>query len=119
MLALRVSNAYKKPDSTEEATIVVFDTDNNNSIIEIGTTHCWNTQQGCMAQWLGPDFGSKIIYNDFREGKYCAVIYNFEKKLEEKVLEKPIYDVAKDGTFALTLDFSRLHRLRKGMAMLI
>lgn len=114
VLALQVNNARKTPDSIEEATIVVFDTLNNNSIIEIGKTHCWNTQQGCMAQWLGPDFKSRIIYNDFRNGKFCSVIYNFEKKIEEKVLDKPIYDVAKDGTFALTLDFSRLHNLRKG-----
>ncbi len=114
VLALQVNNARKTPDSVEEATIVVFDTLNNNSIIEIGKTHCWNTQQGCMAQWLGPDFKSRIIYNDFRNGNFCAVIYNFEKKIEEKVLDKPIYDVAKDGTFALTLDFSRLHNLRKG-----
>lgn len=114
LLALQVNNAHKKADSTEEARIIVFDTKKDNSIIEIGTTHCWNTQQGCMAQWLGPDFQTRIIYNDFRKGNYCAVIYNFEKKLEEKILEKPVYDVSKDGLFALTLDFSRLHRLRKG-----
>lgn len=114
MIALKVKDAHKVPDSTEEAEIVVFDTKNNNSIQKIGTTHCWNTQQGCMAQWLAPDFKSKIIYNDFRNGKYISVIYNFDLKKEEKVFDKPIYDVAKNGKFALTLDFSRLHRLRKG-----
>ncbi len=114
ILALKVKNAHKIPDSTEKAKVVVFDTENKNQIIEIGSTHCWNTQQGCMAQWLGPDFQSRIIYNDFRNEKFCAVIYNFQKREEEKVLDMPIYDVAKDGSFALTLDFSRLHRLRKG-----
>ena len=43
-----------------------------------------------------------------------SVLYDFENKKEIKVLDKPIYDVSKDGKFALTLDFSRLHRLRKG-----
>lgn len=114
ILALRVNKAYKVPDSTEEAKVIVFDTKNENAIYEIGSTHCWNTQQGCMAQWVGPDFQRKIIYNDFRNGKYCSILYDFEKKVEEKVFEMPVYDVAKDGTFALTLDFSRLHRLRKG-----
>ncbi len=114
MISLNVKNAHKVPDSVEEGKIVVFDTLNNNNKIEIATTHCWNSQQGCMAQWLGPDFKSKIIYNDCRNNKYVSVIYDFENKKELKVLDMPIYDVSKDGKFALTLDFSRLHRLRKG-----
>ncbi len=114
MIALKVKNAHKVPDSIEEAKIVVFDTKNKNKEHIIGTTHCWNTQQGCMAQWLGPKFDTKIIYNDFRENKYVSVIYNFKEQKEEKVFEMPIYDVSKKGDFALTLDFSRLHRLRKG-----
>ncbi|MBQ9314238.1 MAG: glycosyltransferase family 2 protein [Clostridia bacterium] len=114
MIALKVKNAYKVPDSTEKAEIVAFDTQNGNKAITIGTTHCWNSQQGCMAQWLAPDFKSKIIYNDFRDNHYVSVIYDFENKREEKVFDMPIYDVAKNGEFALTLDFSRLHRLRKG-----
>ncbi|MBQ9019157.1 MAG: hypothetical protein IJ097_02445 [Bacilli bacterium] len=114
MIALQVKNAHKVPDSIEEAKVVVFDTQNENKMEIIGTTHCWNTQQGCMAQWLAPDFKSKIIYNDFRNNKYVSVVYNFISRKEEKVYDMPIYDISKDGKFALTLDFSRLHRLRKG-----
>ena len=114
MISLRVKNAHKKPDSTDVAEVVVFDTKENNNMEVIGTTHCWNTQQGCMAQWLGPNFSDKIIYNDFRDNKFVSVIYNFSAKQEEKVFDMPIYDVSKDGSFALTLDFTRLHRLRKG-----
>lgn len=114
MIALQVKNANKVPDSTEEAKIVIFDTENNNEMKIIGTTHCWNTQQGCMAQWLGPDFKTKIIYNDYRNEKYVSVVYNIKSDIEEKIYDMPIYDVSKDGKTALTLDFSRLHRLRKG-----
>ncbi|MFR4710122.1 MAG: hypothetical protein ACLUAL_00160 [Blautia wexlerae] len=60
------------------------------------------------------DFETKIIYNDFRDGKYCSVIYNWAEKHEEIVLPLPVYDVARDGSFALSPDFSRLHRLRPG-----
>ena len=80
----------------------------------IGTTHCWNTQQGCMAQWLAPDFKNKIIYNDFRDNKFVSVVYNFKTKKEERVYDRPIYDIARSGEFALSLDFTRLHRLRRG-----
>lgn len=114
MLCIRVKQAYKSVAPKEEAEIIIIDTKSNNEVINIARTKSWNVQQGCMAQWLGPDFSERIIYNDFRDGKYCSVIYNIKLNKEEKVLSIPIYDVSKDGKFALGLDFSRLHRLRKG-----
>lgn len=114
MLCIKVKQAYKSVAPKENAVIGVIDTNENNIFIEIATTRSWNVQQGCMAQWLGPDFGSRILYNDFRDGKYCAVIYDFAKRTEEKTLPMPAYDVSKDGSFVLSLDFSRLHRLRPG-----
>lgn len=113
MICLRVKQTYKSVAPPEEGKIILIDT-HDNKIIEIATTHSWNVQQGCMAQWLGPDFQSRIIYNDFRDGKYCSVIYNLKSESEEKVLPLPVYDVSRDGTFALSLDFSRLHRMRPG-----
>jgi len=67
-----------------------------------------------MAQWMGPDFRSRLIYNDFRDGHYCSVIYNVKDLREERVLPMPIYDISRDGKVALSLDFSRLHRMRPG-----
>ena len=66
-----------------------------------------------MAQWLGPDYSSKIIYNDLRNGKYCSVILEVASG-KERVLPMPVYTVSADGKTALTLDFSRLHSLRLG-----
>jgi hypothetical protein len=113
MIALKVKQAYKSVAPKESGHLVLIDL-KDNTVAEFAETHAWNVQQGCMAQWLGPDYKSRIIYNDFRNGRYCSVIYNVETQKEEKVLSMPVYDVAKDGTFALSLDFSRLHRLRPG-----
>ena len=114
MICIKAKQAYKSVAPKEPAIVGVIDTHDNNKFIQIGVTHSWNVQQSCMAQWVGPDFGTKIIYNDFRNGKYCSVIYNWENKTEERVLPLPVYDVARDGSFALSLDFSRLHRMRPG-----
>ncbi len=113
LISLRVKDAHSAPASTTPGVICVIDTQ-TGMLTEIGETSAWNVQQGCMAQWLGPDYGTRIIYNDYRNGKYCSVIYNWDKRTEEKVLGRPIYDVAPNGEFALSLDFSRLHRLRPG-----
>lgn len=113
MLCLRAKQTYKSPAPAESAEIILFDTHDNNSYKVLGKTNSWNVQQGCMLQWLGPDYSERIIYNDFRDGKYCSVILNL-KTNDEKILEMPVYSVASDGSFALTLDFSRLHSFRKG-----
>lgn len=113
MLCLRVENTYKSVAPNEPAEIVLFDMKDHNSYQILGETHAWNVQQGCMLQWLGPDFKENIIYNDFRNGDYCSVILNVKTK-KEKVIPMPVYSVAQNGKFALTLDFSRLHRLRPG-----
>lgn len=110
MLCLRVENAYSEPDSDKEGQLVLLDTQDGNAVRVIGTTHCWNVQQGCMLQWLD---GQHVIYNDFRDGSYCSVVLDIHSGAE-RVLPMPVYSVASDGSFALTLDFSRLHRLRPG-----
>lgn len=114
MLCIKVKQAYKSVAPKEPGIVGVIDTKKDNNFQQIGTTHSWNVQQSCMAQWMGPDFKTRIIYNDFRNGSYCSVIYNWAEKCEEKVLPLPVYDVARDGSFALSLDFSRLHRMRPG-----
>lgn len=114
MLCIKVKQAYKSVAPKEPGIVGVIDTQDNNKFIKIGVTHSWNVQQSCMAQWIGPDYKSRILYNDFKDGHYCAVIYNFEEKRIEKVLPMAAYDVARDGSFILSLDFSRLHRMRPG-----
>lgn len=113
MLCMSAKDTWTEADPKTEADILLVDTTDGNSLRRIATTHCWNVQQGCMAQWLGPDFGSKVIYNDVKEGKYCSVILDILSK-EERVLPLPVYSVSTDGKTALSLDFSRLHNLRPG-----
>lgn len=114
IIALKARETFRSVAPKESAEVVLIDTAEGNKVIPIGKTDSWNVQQGCMAQWMGPDFKTRIIYNDFREGAYCGVIFNVLEKREEKVLSRPIYDISRDGKYALSLDFSRLHRMRPG-----
>lgn len=113
MLCIRAKDTHSSVAPKEPADIILFDTQNNNSYRVLGKTNSWNVQQGCMLQWLGTDYTERIIYNDFRNGEYCSVILNI-KTNEERIISMPVYSVSQDGKFALALDFSRLHRLRKG-----
>lgn len=113
MICMRAKDTWSVPDPLDTADIMLIDTEDKNSIRKVATTHTWNVQQGCMAQWLGPDFSSRILYNDLREGKYCSVVLDITTG-EERVLPMPAYTVSADGKKVLSLDFSRLHSLRLG-----
>lgn len=109
LLALQVKNASAEADSTKPADIVRIEI-STKRMEKLATTHSWNVQQGCMAQWLSDD---EILYNDFRDGKNCAVVLNLRTRAE-RIIGMPVYAMSKDRKTALSLDFSRLHRLRPG-----
>lgn len=113
ILCMRAKDTWSKPDPLGEADILIIDTKGAEQPKVLATTHCWNVQQGCMAQWLGPDFSSRVIFNDVREGRYVSVVKEVESG-REIILPLPVYSVSSDGKTALSLDFSRLHNLRPG-----
>ena len=117
MLCMRANNTWTDVSPKEKADILLIDTSlpesDTNRVRKIAETSSWNVQQGCMLQWLGPDFCSRILFNDYRSGKYVAVILEVQSGAES-VIDAPVYSVSSDGKMALTLDFSRLYNLRPG-----
>lgn len=117
MLCMRAKDTWSDVSPKETADILLIDTDKKENdpkrVKKIAETRAWNVQQACMLQWLGPDYSSKILYNDYREGRYVSVILSIEDN-KERIIRAPVYSVSSDGTFALTLDFSRLYNLRPG-----
>jgi len=75
---------------------------------KISESKTWNWQQGAMTTWLDDE---NIIHNDFDGDKYISKIVNIKTK-NAKIVDFPVYAVSKDGKFALSLNFSRLARLR-------
>lgn len=112
ILCMRVNNTKKEVAPKEIADIILINT-KDGSYEKIAETRTWNVQQGCMLQWLGPDYSKRILYNDFRDGEHCSIILDLENR-KEKIINKPVYSVSDDGKIALSLDYSRLHRLRPG-----
>lgn len=113
ILCMKAKDTWSNVSPHDSVELLIIDTQNGNSIKKFGESHSWNVQQGCMMQWLGPDFSSRIIYNDFRDGKFVSVIYEVATG-KERIINAPVYSVSLNGSFALTLDFTRLYRLRPG-----
>lgn len=117
MLCMRANDTWSDVSPREKADILLIDTQKEESdparVKKIAETRAWNVQQSCMLQWLGPDFSSRILFNDYQDEKLVSVIRTIETG-EERVIHAPVYAVSTDGSFALTLDFSRLYNLRPG-----
>ncbi len=117
MLCMRARDTWSDVSPREKADIILIDTalpeNDKNRVKKIAETSSWNVQQSCMLQWLGPDYSSRILFNDYRDGKYVSVIKELESG-SERVIDAPVYTVSADGKTALTLDFSRLYNLRPG-----
>lgn len=88
--------------------------DFGNEFISFAITTTWCYQQGCMLQWLPQYPNRKVIYNTLLEGSYGSVIFNLVTGEKEKEYYFPIYSLAKNGQLAVSLNFSRLGRLRPG-----
>ena len=75
----------------------------------VSSSKAWNFQQGSMSSWIDE---KHIIHNDFDGKKYISKIVDIDT-LESKIIDFPIYSLSKDKRFALSLNFSRLAKLRK------
>ena len=86
LLACKSNFIDRLPDQNEVLTIGYFEWKTSTKFIKLGHTRAWNWQQGCMLQWLGPDFDKKIIYNDRIDDKFVTVICDI-RTLKKTVLQ--------------------------------
>lgn len=115
LLALHapIENITPKPET--EVVIGYYDLhDEKTTFSEIGRTTTWCWQQGCRLQWYQDGNSQNIFYNRLVDGRYGSVIQNIKSKEIFKLFKRPVYAVSNDGRWGLTLNFSRLQRLRPG-----
>jgi len=81
---------------------------------QFGESSTWSWQQGSMLQWFPRKGGNLVIYNRLVDGQYGAVVQDIASKLIIKSYRMPIYTIDPAGENAVSLNFSRLERLRPG-----
>ena len=88
-------------------TLGVVDMEDGNRFIPFTTTRCWNFQEAAMAFWL-PWAKDTVVFNDVRDGKFCAVVMNWRTKEEIRVIPHPVSAVTEDGEWAVSINYARL-----------
>lgn len=77
-------------------------------------TQTWSWQQGCMLQWFPADPHRLVLYNTLVDGRYGCVIQDVFTHDLVMSYSMPIYAADPGGRWGVSLDFSRLERLRPG-----
>jgi len=113
LLACKTSFIDRMPTKDDVLEIGYFEWQKSNKFIKVTETKAWNWQQGCMLQWLAPDYDKKIIYNDRVDNKFVTVILDIESSKKE-ILPMAYYAMSNDGKFVLCIDNERHYWFRGG-----
>lgn len=85
----------------------------NNTYTHFTTTSAWCWQQGARLRWH-PIENDKVIFNDVESGAYICKVMDLKSKKICKQYCCALYDIDSLATYGLSLNFSRLQRLRPG-----
>jgi hypothetical protein len=112
MIAVETDLLSRLPSPSDIAAVMILDIP-TGKYRKLCDTRAWNFQQGCMAQWMGPDFNRRVIMNDRRSGRLQCVIIDVATGAEV-THPYPIYAVHPSGAVALSVNFDLLDRVREG-----
>ncbi|WP_155988459.1 hypothetical protein [Thioalkalivibrio sp. AKL19] len=76
------------------------------------STWCW--QQGCMLQWHPVHSYTQVFFNALVNDDYGSICFDVTKNRVVLEYHYPIYSLDPAARYAVTLNFSRLGRLRPG-----
>ncbi len=112
LLASSVSS--KKAPFASYLNLGYFDLKNKKpSFVNFAKTKAWCWQMGARLRWLAKQV-AVVSYNSIENEKYINIFQNpFSGQVCEKY-ELPFYDIDRKDSLAVSLNFSRLERLRPG-----
>lgn len=114
LLAMTSPIENRPPAPDDELEIGYFKYKESKEFHSLGASSTWCWQQGCRLRWFPTDENNLILYNKLVKGSYGSVVQNIKTREIIKEFDCPIYDIDRNGEYALTLNFSRLGRLRPG-----
>lgn len=112
VLANEVAFEGRSPTAEDSIRVGMVDTSDNDRWTDLGGSHAWNWQQGCMLQWV-PGSASEVAWNDRKDGRFVCHILDV-KSGRKRTLPHPFYCLSPDGKTGFAPDFRRLNDTRPG-----
>lgn len=113
LLAMRVAFMKRPPTPEDIAVIGLVDLEDNCRWHPVAETVAWYWQQGAMLQWLPSAPDREIIFNARSKEGFVSTILDI-KTGKSHTLPRPVYALSPNCRYAVTLNFSRVHRTRPG-----
>jgi len=107
LLAMEVDFQDRLPGPDDVAVIGLVDLAHGNHFQPVAETKAWNFQQGAMAQWLPSAPDRAIIFNNRMGNRLVSVILDIHTG-RRRELPLPVYAVAPNGRYALSVNFARV-----------
>jgi hypothetical protein len=110
ILFLEVEQEASRASMIEQASIMLRISSGETR--QIARTVSWNWQQGCMLQWL-PGSNGNILFNDYDPAadRYIAKVVDISGDPVARY-DIPVNNISKCGSFALSLNYDRLAKMR-------
>ena len=112
VLANEVDFEGRSPTADDAIRVGLIDLADRDTWHELGSTHAWNWQQGCMLQWV-PGSSHEVIWNDRQDGRFVCHILDAQSG-RRRTLPHPFYCLSPDGRTGFAPDFRRLNDTRPG-----
>lgn len=112
VLGNEVDFEHRSPTKDDVIKVGMVDLQEGDKWTELGESHAWNWQQGCMLQWV-PGTDSTVMWNDRQDGKFVCHVMDVKTR-EKRTLPNPVYNLSPDGKWGISPDFRRLNDTRPG-----
>jgi hypothetical protein len=112
LLSMEVDFEHRLPTADDAVKVGMIDLADGDRWIELGRSHAWSWQQGCMLQWR-PGSDREVLWND-REGDHFVCRVLDVKTHAMRTLPRAVEHISPDGKLAACGDFSRIWNIRAG-----
>jgi len=114
LLAMSTPAADYPKSNGGDIRVGFFDLQGASDFVAVDQTQTWCWQMGCRLQWYPGDPDRLIMYNAMVNGQYGSIVQDIRTQKVEWRYASPFYTIDRWGLRALSLNFSRLQRLRPG-----
>ena len=113
LLAMRIKGTGQARDTQQPIELGIYRLDQTQpEFIPFASSQTWCWQQGCRLQWWGDD--QHVVFNDLEKGVYISRLFNIVTGQDVHRWPVPLYSASPNRDWAVSLNFSRLERLRPG-----
>lgn len=117
VLANEVSFMDRQPNADDVLTVGLVDLQAGNQFRPLAETRAWNWQQGTMLQWVESAPERLIVHNHREEDRFVAIVRDIETG-QSRTLPRPVCALSRDGRYAVSLNYARIHQARPGYGYL-